>query len=52
MSALSWSIIYNSQDMETKCPSVDEWIKNEVYTYSGILSNYSNPKNLSFLTTW
>ena len=46
------SIIYNSQDTEqTRCPSIDEWIK-KWYTYS--LVYYSSRKNneiLPFPTT-
>ena len=28
-----YSIIHNSQDMETRCLSVDEWIKKTAYRY-------------------
>ena len=48
-----WSIIYNSQAMEAKCPSKDEWLKQKwcIYTteyYSVIKKN----EILLFVATW
>ena len=48
------SIIYNNQDMEaTKCPSVDEWIKQlrDIYTMEYYL-DIKKKKILPFVTTW
>ena len=51
------SIIYNSQDVETKCPFTDTWLKKMwcIYTQWNTtqpLKKKTNKETLPFLTTW
>ena len=47
------SAIYNSQVMEPKCPSTDEWIKKMWYTYTmEYYSAITRNEIGSFVETW
>ena len=47
------STIHNRQDTETtKCSLTNEWIKNVVHTYNGILLGHKKDKIMSFAATW
>ena len=40
------SIIHNSQEWkQPKCPSLDEWLKNVIYTPSGILHSLKKERS-------
>ena len=43
------SIIYNGQDMETKCPSMNKWIKNVMVIY---IHSHKKDETLPFATIW
>ena len=47
------SVIYNSQVLETECPSVNEWIKELYYIYTMEFYAAERKKDLiPFATTW
>ena len=46
------SIIYNSQVLETECPSVNEWIKELYYIYTMEYYTAERKELLPFTTAW
>ena len=47
------STVYNSPNIrQPKCPSTDEWIKNVVNIYNGILLSHKKDEIMPFAATW